>query len=167
MPGTSRRPLPATLEILYRAFVLLSSSARRERAEIAPFSGLRIDLARVEAVLAEFDFSDHGLRLLPLPTSVAVRPERRGHKVGGTPIPIIVIIISVSITVNGTLVDPRGDIRLHAGRVIVMVLDDAFPLDNDGCWRLDVCVALPIDGAVEIRSESGSAEEEERDGGKG
>jgi hypothetical protein len=92
---------------------------------------------------------------------MAVRPEQRARKVGRTAIPIIVIVISVSITVDRTLVDPRGDIRLHAGRVVVMALDDAFPLDNGRCGRLDVCVALPIPGAVEIRSESGRAEEKE------
>jgi hypothetical protein len=42
-----------------------------------------------------------------------------------------------------------------------MALDDAFPLDNGRCGRLDVCVALPIPGDVEIRSESGRAEEKE------
>jgi len=95
---------------------------------------------------------------------MAVRPEQRARKVDGTAIPIIVIVISLSrtvITVGRTLVDPRGDICLHAGRVVVMVLDDAFPLDNGRCRRLDVRVALAIHGAVEIRSESGGAEAKE------
>ena len=107
------------------------------------------------------------LRLFPLPAAMAVRPERRGRKVGGTAIPITVVIISVSITVDRTLVDPGGDIGLHAGRVVVMVLDDAFPLDDRRRRPLKVCVALPIYGAVEVRGEGGSAEEKERDRAKG
>jgi hypothetical protein len=42
----------AVLEELNGSFVLLSGSARFERAEIAPASGSRIALSRIEPVLA-------------------------------------------------------------------------------------------------------------------
>src|SRR6185369_4502206 len=60
--------LSAPLEILNGPLVLLGRLARRERAEVAPFAGLRIDLARVETVLAGFQFSDHAS---PLPSTAA------------------------------------------------------------------------------------------------
>src|SRR5260221_663490 len=47
------------LEILHRAFVLLGGGARLEGAEIAAPSGLRIDLARIEAVAARCELADH------------------------------------------------------------------------------------------------------------
>ena len=51
----------ATLEILHRFFVLLCRGARLKRAEVSPFSCLRIFLPRVQAITARFKFSDHEL----------------------------------------------------------------------------------------------------------
>src|SRR5262245_44406011 len=51
------------LEILHRALVLLSRGPGLERAEIAAPSGLRILLARIEAI-AGFELADHGQELL-------------------------------------------------------------------------------------------------------
>jgi hypothetical protein len=47
------------LEVLYCALVLLRSRAGLEGAEIAAPAGLRIDLARIEAIAARFELSDH------------------------------------------------------------------------------------------------------------
>jgi hypothetical protein len=70
VPAVARKPpafasgprpdaLAAPLEILHCPFVLLSGSAGLERAEIAPPPSLAIDLARIETVLAAFEFADH------------------------------------------------------------------------------------------------------------
>src|SRR5262249_50382140 len=61
--STAIRLASVPFEILHRALVAFGSSARLEGAEIAPLAGLRIDLARVQPVLAAFEFSDH--RFLP------------------------------------------------------------------------------------------------------
>src|SRR6185437_1732098 len=47
------------LEILHFALVLLGRRARLERSEIAALAGVRIGLARIEPVLASFEFADH------------------------------------------------------------------------------------------------------------
>jgi len=47
------------LEILHRLLVLRGGRARAEGAEIAPASGLRIFLARIEPVFAGSQFADH------------------------------------------------------------------------------------------------------------
>src|SRR5262249_3853969 len=49
------------LEILHGALVLFGGRTRFERAEIAPSTGLRIDLARIEPVLAGLQLADHGM----------------------------------------------------------------------------------------------------------
>jgi hypothetical protein len=46
-------------EILHCAFMFLSLFARVERSKVAAFAALEILLARVETVLARFQFSDH------------------------------------------------------------------------------------------------------------
>src|SRR5499427_10801815 len=51
------------LEILHGALVLLGRRARVERAEIAAAAGLRVDLARIEAIAARLELADH--RRLP------------------------------------------------------------------------------------------------------
>src|SRR5580704_6962489 len=48
------------LEELHRAFVLFGGRARLEGAEIAAPAGLRVELARIEAVFARFELADHG-----------------------------------------------------------------------------------------------------------
>jgi hypothetical protein len=50
------------LEILHRLFVLFRRGPGFERAQVAPFSGLRIFLPRIQPVTA-FDFPNHGLSL--------------------------------------------------------------------------------------------------------
>src|SRR5580700_6804008 len=52
-----------TLEVLHGALVLLGRRARRKRAEVAAAAGLRIELARIEAIAARFELADH--RRLP------------------------------------------------------------------------------------------------------
>lgn len=52
--------LAVPLEILHRALVLLRGFSRSERAEVPAFAGFRIFLARIEPVLAGFQFSNHG-----------------------------------------------------------------------------------------------------------
>jgi len=52
-----------TLEILHGALVLLGRCARLERAEITAATGLRVDLARIEAIAARTELADH--RRLP------------------------------------------------------------------------------------------------------
>src|SRR5262245_48137240 len=52
-----------TLEILHGALVLLGRRARLERAEITAATGLRVDLARIEAIAARTELADH--RRLP------------------------------------------------------------------------------------------------------
>src|SRR5204862_6476898 len=47
------------LEVLHFALVLLGLVARREGAEVAALAGLRIGLARVQAVLAGLELADH------------------------------------------------------------------------------------------------------------
>ena len=49
------------LEILHRFFVLLCRGARLKRAEVSPFSCLRIFLSRIQAITARFKFSNHEL----------------------------------------------------------------------------------------------------------
>src|SRR6201989_2303518 len=46
-------------EVLHRAFVLLGLGARLEGAEIAALAGLRVDLARIEALAAGLELADH------------------------------------------------------------------------------------------------------------
>src|SRR5882757_3830732 len=48
------------LEVLHRPFVLLSSRTRPEGAEVAALAGPGVGLARVKAVFARRQFSDHG-----------------------------------------------------------------------------------------------------------
>src|SRR5262249_31264576 len=50
-------------EILHGALVLLGRRARLERAEITAAAGLRVDLARIEAIAARRELADH--RRLP------------------------------------------------------------------------------------------------------
>src|SRR5687768_17164382 len=47
------------LEELHRSLVLLRGRARLERAEIPALSRFRIDLARIQAVFAGAEFTDH------------------------------------------------------------------------------------------------------------
>lgn len=49
----------APLEVLNSAFVFLRRGLRVECAKISPFAPLRIFLARVQAVLSGFQFSNH------------------------------------------------------------------------------------------------------------
>src|SRR5215468_6854003 len=51
------------LEVLHGALVLLGRRARRKRAEIAAAAGLRVELARIEAIAARLELADH--RRLP------------------------------------------------------------------------------------------------------
>src|SRR5262245_27279459 len=51
--------LVSSLEELNGAFVLLGLLARREGAQVPALAGLRVLLARIEPVLARFDFADH------------------------------------------------------------------------------------------------------------
>jgi hypothetical protein len=58
------------LKILDRALVLLCFSTRREGAKVAAPPGLGVDLSRIEAITARFQFPDHcqvhaGLRFAP------------------------------------------------------------------------------------------------------
>src|ERR1041385_4651298 len=48
------------LEILHVALVLFGGRAGPEGAEISALAGSRIDLARIEPVLAALQFADHG-----------------------------------------------------------------------------------------------------------
>ena len=54
------RASPAALEELHGALVLLGRRTRPEGAEVAPPSGLRVGLARIEPVLARLELADHG-----------------------------------------------------------------------------------------------------------
>jgi hypothetical protein len=47
------------LEILNRAFVFLRRNLCLKRAEISPFSRLRIFLPRIQPIFAGFQFPDH------------------------------------------------------------------------------------------------------------
>jgi hypothetical protein len=47
------------LEILHRLLMLLRRRAVLEGAEVAAFAGLGVELARIEPVLAGFQFADH------------------------------------------------------------------------------------------------------------
>src|SRR5215469_9227648 len=47
------------LEILHGALVLLGRRARVERTEVAAAAGLRVDLARIEAIAARLELADH------------------------------------------------------------------------------------------------------------
>ena len=51
------------LEVLHRALVLLGGGAGLEGAEIAAPAGLRIDLARIEAIAARRKLADHVILL--------------------------------------------------------------------------------------------------------
>jgi len=51
------------LEVLHGALVLLGPRARVERAEVAAAAGLRVDLARIEAIAARLELADR--RRLP------------------------------------------------------------------------------------------------------
>jgi hypothetical protein len=53
-------PTSMPLEVLNLALVLLCRRAARKRAEIPPLVRLRIHLARVEPILAGFEFANHG-----------------------------------------------------------------------------------------------------------
>src|SRR5262245_38558829 len=55
--------LPHPLVVLNRALVLLGLSARAERPEVSPASGLGVLLARVEAILTRRQLSNHGYDL--------------------------------------------------------------------------------------------------------
>src|SRR6187399_3233616 len=63
------------LEVLHRLLVLLRGGERLERAEVLPLSGLRVLLARVEAVPARLQLSDHD----------GCRCKSRTSKAAGTP----------------------------------------------------------------------------------
>src|SRR3977135_4579075 len=79
--GSNRGPVsaPAALEILYRALVLQRRGTRREGAEVAALAGLRIDLARIEPVLARFELADHEAspRIAGLSTALPVGAPAR------------------------------------------------------------------------------------------
>jgi hypothetical protein len=49
------------LEILHFTLVLFGGFAIVESAEIAALAGIGIDFSRIEAVLARFEFADHGV----------------------------------------------------------------------------------------------------------
>src|ERR1051326_2838721 len=78
------RALVLVLEELHRTLVLLGFFHRAEGAQVSSLAGFRIDLARVEAVLAGFEFADHdvlqksrGARLLaPRPGFTVAGPPR-------------------------------------------------------------------------------------------
>src|SRR6266446_2590101 len=58
--GRSPRGLPApALKELHRALVLLGRGARLERSQVPALAGFGIDLARIEAILAGSELSDH------------------------------------------------------------------------------------------------------------
>lgn len=52
-----------TFEILHGALVLFGRGAGLERAEVAALAGLRIGLARIEAIFARGQLADHGVLL--------------------------------------------------------------------------------------------------------
>src|SRR5436190_22215552 len=56
----------APLEELDLALVLLGRCARLERAEVAALAGLRVDLARIEAVPARRELADHGFTFVAM-----------------------------------------------------------------------------------------------------
>jgi hypothetical protein len=51
-----------TLEILHRSLVLLCLCSRAKGAKIAPLSGARIALPRVQPIFSWFEFADHSLQ---------------------------------------------------------------------------------------------------------
>src|SRR5882757_4465585 len=67
------------LEVLYGAFMLLGRRTRFERAEIAPFAGLRVHFARIEPVFAGRQFSDHGTNLPRRPHISTGLPHGRSN----------------------------------------------------------------------------------------
>src|SRR5687768_11014641 len=72
--------LAATLEELDGALVFLRRRARAERAQVSPLSGSRIELARVQSVLAGFELADHrDLPFCDTPRS-AEHPQRSACK---------------------------------------------------------------------------------------
>src|SRR5687767_6686400 len=73
---------PSTLlEELDLALVLLRRFARGEGAEVATLAGLRIDLARIDAVLARLELADH--RRAPLNLLPPFFAKRTGEGWGG------------------------------------------------------------------------------------
>src|ERR1700759_3449252 len=62
LSGTVGEALQALvpLEILHVSLVLFGRGARLEGAEITALAGLRVDLARIEPVLAGSQLADHG-----------------------------------------------------------------------------------------------------------
>lgn len=57
-----------TFEILYCPFVLFCSGPSIKGAQVFPFAGFRIDLARIEPVFAELQFPNH--RAVPFALSL-------------------------------------------------------------------------------------------------
>src|SRR5437773_6975737 len=75
------RSASMSFEILDRALVLERVLARWKGAQIAALAGLRVLLARVEAVLAGGKLADHGVSCIriKLPNSSWCRPGRTDH----------------------------------------------------------------------------------------
>ena len=65
------------LEILNRAFVFLRCSLAVERAEIFSFTRSRIFLARIQPILARFQFPDHNDSVRALATATQILPRMR------------------------------------------------------------------------------------------
>jgi hypothetical protein len=79
---------PTALEILHGTFVFLGRFPRRERTEIAAFSGLGILLARIEPVFSRRQFADH---------SAASRRSRRPSGISSMILPVRACTILVMV----------------------------------------------------------------------
>jgi hypothetical protein len=66
-------------EILNRAFVFLRRSLAVEGAEIFAFARSRIFLARIQPILAGFQFPNHNDSLGALVTATAILPRMRSE----------------------------------------------------------------------------------------
>src|SRR5262245_44416849 len=88
------------LEELNGAFVAFGGGPRRERAEIPPTAGLRVLLARIQAVLAGRQLPDHAVassidRMCRSPPVRSGRIRPGGLVTGGAPQDVCLVILQV------------------------------------------------------------------------